>query len=262
MTGFWSTETIQNRVPGENLIDPYDPELIANCSYELRLGREVYVTGESSKTKRTLKESEQVRISPGQFANLLTEETVHIPPDALGLISAKFRWKQRGLVNVSGFHVDPGYTGKLLFSVYNAGPTPVVVERGNPLFLLWFCALDQSTNDTYRRTPRCSITSEDVSHLQGDVASPQALAKRVEQLERVAAIGRWLIGAIVLALIGAIIAVVVQAIVEDDSNTDGLKAPWTATSPPSTAATPYLPVTSVLRDTNANQAPLGQSPVA
>jgi dCTP deaminase len=47
----------------------------------------------------------------------------------------KFKIKQRGLVNVSGFHVDPGYSGKLLFSVYNAGPRSIVLTRGEPVFV-------------------------------------------------------------------------------------------------------------------------------
>ena len=176
MSGFWSTETLRARLPDEQVVEPYEPELVVNCACELRLGREVYVTDGASKTKRTLAEGEQVRIPPGQFANLLTEEMVRIPPDALGLISARFKWKQRGLVNVSGFHVDPGYNGRILFSVFNAGPTPVVVGRGDRLFLLWLSSLDAATEDVYKKQGRTSITSADVENLQGDVASPQALA--------------------------------------------------------------------------------------
>ena len=48
-------------------------------------------------------------IPPGQFAFLLTEEVVSVPPDALAFISIRAKTKFRGLVNVSGFHVDPGY---------------------------------------------------------------------------------------------------------------------------------------------------------
>ena len=159
MSGFWSTETLRARLPDEQVVEPYEPEFVVNCAYELRLGREVYVTGGASKTKRTLTEGEQVRIPPGQFANLLTEETVRIPTDALGLISARFRWKQRGLVNVSGFHVDPGYDGRILFSVFNAGPTPVVVGRGDRLFLLWLSSLDAETEDVYKKQGRTSADS-------------------------------------------------------------------------------------------------------
>lgn len=166
------------------LIDPYSESRIVHCAYEMGLGSEVFITGDQSKTKRVLSPGEQVRIPPGQFANLLTEEVVTIPPDALGLISMKFKLKQRGLVNVSGFHVDPGYSGNLLFSVFNAGPTPLLISRGTPAFLLWLSDLDAETDDLYTKGPRSGITDDDVSHLQGDIATPQALAIRVEELER------------------------------------------------------------------------------
>ncbi|MDQ1441716.1 MAG: dCTP deaminase [Acidimicrobiaceae bacterium] len=190
------------RLPG--LVTPYSEARVAHCAYELSLGSEVYVTGKR-KTKHLLKDDEQFVIPPGQFADLLTEEKVQIPEDALGFISIKFSLKKRGLVNVSGFHVDPGYSSQLLFSVYNAGPTSIIVARGSPLFLLWYCALDDPTTDLYNKS-RSSITTEDVSDLQGDVASPQALANRVEKLESRVAIGSWLAALIVAALIGAWIA--------------------------------------------------------
>ena len=60
--------------------------------------------------------------SPGQFAFLLTDEIVEVPDSAMALISIKAKIKWRGLINVSGFHVDPGFKGRLIFSVYNAGP--------------------------------------------------------------------------------------------------------------------------------------------
>ncbi len=237
LTGFWSTETMQARIPQEDLITPYDPKLIANCSYELRLGAEVYVTGEQSKTKREIKSGEQVRIPPGQFANLLTEETVRIPADALGLISAKFRWKQRGPVNVSGFHVDPGYTGKILFSVFNAGPEPVVVARGDALFLLWYCSLDSTTADTYDRPPRTVITSGDVGHLQGVVATPQALATRVEALERIVSGAKWTALAVVGAVLAALIGIAVNGAVTDDGGNDVTTTTPAAPSPSSAPTT-------------------------
>lgn len=102
MAGFWTTETMKVRLP--NLIRPYRMERVKNCSYELSLGDQVFVTGED-KAKRRIARGTQITIPPGQFANLLTEETVRVPEDALGLISMKFTLKQPGLVNVSGFRV-------------------------------------------------------------------------------------------------------------------------------------------------------------
>ena len=107
MGGFWSSETMKAQLPG--LISPFNPDRVVNCSYELSMGAEAYVTSSGAQTKQTLVIGEQILIPPGQFAQLLTEEIVEMPRDSLGLISIKSRFKLRGLVNVSGFHVDPGF---------------------------------------------------------------------------------------------------------------------------------------------------------
>jgi len=67
--------------------------------------------------KTTVGVGKQIAIPPGQLALLITEEEVAIPTNRIGFISIKFTAKMRGLINVSGFHVDPGFKGKLKFSV-------------------------------------------------------------------------------------------------------------------------------------------------
>lgn len=49
-----------------------------------------------------------------------------------------------GLVNVSGFHVNPGFEGKLLFLVYNEGPSTIVLSQGTSYFPIWFAELTES----------------------------------------------------------------------------------------------------------------------
>lgn len=231
MSGFWSTETMKQRLP--DLIAPYDDGRVCNCSYELSLGTQVFVTGDD-RAKRHISSGTQIVIPPGQFANLLTEETVRVPDDAIGLISMKFKLKQPGLVNVSGFHVDPGYRGKLLFSVYNAGPQDVRITSGTAAFLLWYCALDQPTVDTYDKPPRVDITDSDVGPLGGAVSSPQELAHRVEKLEDHFKIGATVVGIIVTAIIGLAIGIVVSG---DDGSTQTPPAPITAVTSTSTSTT-------------------------
>lgn len=179
MSGFWSTETMKTRLP--SLVSPYAESQIANCSYEMVIGPQVFITGSGSHVRRELGPTDQISIPPGQFAQLLTEERIEVPPDSLGLISMKSGLKLRGLVNVSGFHVDPGFKGRLLFSVYNAGPQPLVLTRGQSAFLIWFATLDRTTQDVYdgKRSELEEISADDVMRLQGDVYSPQALAERV-----------------------------------------------------------------------------------
>ncbi len=245
MGGFWTAETMRQRIAAEELVHPYTNERVVNGAYELSLGPEVYVTSAETDTKRVLADGEQVEIPPGQFANLLTEEIVKVPADAIGLISVRFRLKQRGLVNVSGFHVDPGYSGQLLFSVFNAGPRPVVVARGEPVFLLWFVSFDGATSeeDLYAGAVRDKITSEDVMQLQGAIATPQALAVRVNEVER--RLERWrsnldtawkaAIAAIVVTAIGWLLAFF-GGVFDDGSSSSPTSSTIVTTSSATTSA--------------------------
>ena len=68
----------------------------------------------------------------------MTEESVEVPAGAIAFISIRAQYKFRGLVNVSGFHVDPTYRGRLMFAVFNAGPRQVHMARGEECFLIWY----------------------------------------------------------------------------------------------------------------------------
>jgi dCTP deaminase len=182
MVGFWTSEMMKDRFESDNLVQPYEESRVVNCSYELGMGGEIFVTSRTEGTKQVIEDGAQVVIPPGQFAQLLSQEEVLIPADCLGFISIKSKLKFRGLVNVSGFHVDPGYSGRLIFAVYNAGPNPIVLTQGMPAFLLWISSLARRTADTYDRPGRTDISAEDVMLLQGNVATPQAMSVRVDDL--------------------------------------------------------------------------------
>jgi dCTP deaminase len=236
MAAFWSTETMHDRLPGH--IEPFNSERIVNCAYELSLGFEVFITGQAQRTKRALQEGEQISIPPGQFAMLLTLETLSIPSDSIGLISIKSNFKLGGLVNVSGFHVDPGYSGRLIFSVYNAGPQNIAVTQAEPVFPLWLGTLDKATSDEYtgRRSGKSTISDWDVDRLQGDVASPQLLAQRIasvddrltnriEWLKDRLSLRRQLFIALVAAVAGGLLTLASQSVFGAESSA-GLQPDW------------------------------------
>ena len=133
-----------------------------------------------------LNEGERVNIPPGQFAHLLIHEYVKIPSSAVGLLSMKSKVKMRGLVNVSGFHVDPGYEGHLVFAVFNAGSSAITIRQREPTFLLWYVSLDEITEDLYRgsRQESADIESHQLMNLSGPTYNPTALAQRVAKLEQ------------------------------------------------------------------------------
>ena len=123
-------------------------------------------------------------IPPGQFAFLVTEERIRVPDDALALISIKAKLKFNGLVNISGFHVDPGYDGHLLFSVFNAGPRPLHLERGQPLFLIWYASLDGVTAMKKEEAGFAGIRPEMLTGISGEIQSLQRLSEEYRELEK------------------------------------------------------------------------------
>ncbi|MBD2204900.1 deoxycytidine triphosphate deaminase [Calothrix sp. FACHB-1219] len=183
---FWSSQTLNSRL--RNLIAPFNPDQIQSASYELCLGEEVYIsalpdTPIKERKKIILGDKETVPIPPGQFAFLITAETIQVPKNALAFISIKFKFKSSGLINVSGFHVDPGYNGKLIFAVYNAGPLNFHVARGERFFSIWYADLDQDDENPRNKIGYDSIPT-DLINRPDLVSSLPYLVTRMDDLEK------------------------------------------------------------------------------
>lgn len=215
---FWCSGTISRAVTHDaELIHPFDDSLIKHGAYQLRLGNDYYLTSNDPQSKRTVVDGEQLVVPPGQFALLMTHERVKIPPNVIAFISIRARYKLRGLVNVSGFHVDPGFHGRLKFGVYNAGSSDLVLDQGTPVFAIWFADLDdRSANDKYDGDwqGQDSVTADDVMKLQGRVSSPAQLQTELDQLrETVNRLKRcitWLLSSVVG---GVVVALIIEAII-------------------------------------------------
>lgn len=159
---FWSGETIKEKL--SSIVINGDERLIDCAAYTMRVGSEYFVTptddnsDANSHSLKTLGDGESFAIPPGQFAYVITHETVKIPTDVLALISIRATVKWKGLINVSGFHVDPGYQGRLTFAVYNAGPASIHLRSGDAVFLIWFADLDTKTE--YAKTAKDLVPPE------------------------------------------------------------------------------------------------------
>ena len=185
---FWSGETLRERLAP--LIEPFAPERVDCAAYTLSVGPEVYVSPNdqtadpTTVTVRKLAPGDAFTIPPGQFAFLLTEEIVAVPADALAFISIRARTKFRGLVNVSGFHVDPGYRGQLTFAVFNAGPVPIHLKRGQPIFLIWYASLDRETAFKKDDPVHMGIDPELITGIAGELQSFAGLSKKIKDVDR------------------------------------------------------------------------------
>lgn len=176
------------------VILPFKDTRVKNGAYELSLGSEVYLTDSKDGKIEVLNENtnRQIDINPGQFALLLTQEKVHIPKNKIAFISIKAGEKLKGLVNVSGFHVDPGFNDHLLFSVYNAGPSTIVLNCGEPYFPIWFAELkteledDEAYGQDNEHYGKLShITPKYIEFLKrGELTSPKALFDKIKEIDR------------------------------------------------------------------------------
>lgn len=105
----------------------------SNVSYDLRVGREYRDHRNSG--KKTLSEDGAIKLLPKAAVIIETEEYVHFPRHAFGLIVPKVSLLQRGISNTSS-KIDPGYNGNLLITVFNLGKKTVTLKRFQP-----FCSL-------------------------------------------------------------------------------------------------------------------------
>jgi dCTP deaminase len=188
---FWSGETIRQRL--STLIDKPDVNCIDGAAYALKVGPEYYVSpteadsDRDTRTVKTLGAGEAFTIPAGRFALVLTEEIVTAPKNALGFFSIRSRVKWKGLVNVSGFHIDPGFSGRLTIAVYNAGPTPIHLRRGDPEFLIWFADLDALASEKYARSSnevRTQISTGVLNQSPGESESVPGLSAKIHSVDK------------------------------------------------------------------------------
>jgi dCTP deaminase len=205
---FWSGETLLEWIPRFKIIEPFEPAQIDCASYTLKMGKEAYITPDyhvtiiSKHTIYRLEEREHFIIPAGQFGFLLTKEVVSIPADVLGFISLRTGLKFRGLINVSGFHVDPGFRGHLIYAVYNAGPSPIHLARGDALFKIWLADLDRK-NSEYVWLGDKLIENEHIDpalidRIPGTILSMNNMSDRLSVIEREWSFVKWALGIVVV----------------------------------------------------------------
>jgi len=219
--GFWTAEVLlerQTAAAKDNrpIISNFVTERLERISYNLTVGDEIFISpsGEDDpKTRRILKDREACVIPPGQFALLTTAETIRVPTDVIAFISLRSKpTKFKGLVNVSGFYVEPGYDGILIFTVFNAGPAAIHVARGDPWFEIFFADLSNPSIERRKKDYFQGIDTSLIAPLSYEFLSLPALDKkikatsedldeRIRSIEREHGIGRWSMALILGGLI-------------------------------------------------------------
>jgi len=112
---------------------------INNCGalkYDFTLSDEILKADFNAPIKMTDLSAEARRealIQPGEVVYVLTKETVNLPTNMYMSLSANRGMSEYGVLTLGGFAVDPGYSGKLMFGLYNYSSTPFTLIPGTKL---------------------------------------------------------------------------------------------------------------------------------
>ncbi len=229
---FWSDRKWRSVPAGQEFVQPYNPNAVEDANYLLSIGDEIYVSSPEAKStvQKLTDKRPHFAIEPGQFAFLLSAERVTIPFDVIGFISIRATIKFTGLVNISGFHVDPGYSGKLIFAVFNAGPARVHLRKGQRIFPLWLAMLDQPIARQELKTGYDGIPTNLVTQISGDFTTAYQVKIQLDKIrEDVANLKAFKLQvAVIIVLLAAILFPVLKDRVVDifsAKSPDGIQLP-------------------------------------
>lgn len=181
---------------------------IKGVTYDLRLGEEAFTS--RSKELINLKEREYLEIKSGETVLLITYEKLNLPRDYMALLSLKTSHARKGLINISGFHVDPNYKGKLVFSLYNSSPRSVVLKYKDPIYHMFVVQLSDNAKETRPNFyDMDSLRADWVEAIRGEPTSLQGLHSDLEKLRtRVNVLITVFVG-ILVTLVGYLLALLV-----------------------------------------------------
>jgi dCTP deaminase len=162
--------------------DTFREKNLQQASYDLRLGADSYIVGADVPVHLSPDKQSHLTIAPGQFALLMTCEVLNIPNDIICFISLRNSYKMQGLVNISGFHVDPSHKGKLVFAVNNVGPSDIRLRLDERTFTIFFARVEGDIGEP-REAFGEELPLQYVQLLGGSSVTLTRLQKELEDLK-------------------------------------------------------------------------------
>lgn len=180
--------------------DHFDERHLNQASYDMRLGADYFLVGGAS--PRSLTEAEPyLCLPPGQFALLTAYEAVEIPVSLIAFISVRTQFKLQGLINISGFHVDPTFKGTLQFAVQNLSSNDIRLKYKEPTFTIFFSQLCEGDIGEARRRDGEGISLRHVQMFGGNSVTIASLHKEVDHLRTVITVYGGIAAAALVALV-------------------------------------------------------------
>lgn len=196
-------------------VDPFADESLQPASYDCRVGREAFVSGDDEKLDVANKGL--VIVDPGEFAVIATRERVHCGPQIAGQLGLSSYYARQGLVLLSGPQIDPGFDGVLVVRVTNLAPRRVTLAYEAAFLTVQFFKLNAPVANPYQGSRQGqtglapkdmeSVVSADSPTLGGMVRSLATLAADVGALKTSVRALTWVVG-------GSLASIAVAALVQ------------------------------------------------
>jgi len=110
------------------------------------------------------------------------------------------------LINISGFHVDPTYTGHLIFAIQNVGPNDIRLRYKEPVFMVMWAKLFSEYVGDARKRGFDKIQLEHMAQLGGPSVTLTGLKKDLDRIS----LSLKIAGVLAVSLFGVLMAAILR----------------------------------------------------
>jgi deoxycytidine triphosphate deaminase len=131
-------------------LSPLEKEYLRPASYDLRVGEKAKIASASGYRDINLfsQDDSKLTIEPGQSAVIYSFEQVKMPLNLKGRLSLRSHYATQGLHYAGGI-VDPGYNGRLFFTVTNLSNARIKIRYGDGLVAAEFIRLSKPVGEEF-----------------------------------------------------------------------------------------------------------------
>jgi deoxycytidine triphosphate deaminase/uncharacterized integral membrane protein len=180
--GVLLSDEIEHYKDAFQMIYPFDKNNLKAAGYELTVGEEYVLGGETKKLKR----DGEIRIPPFDVVVIKTVETLNLPRFLIARWNVRVRWAYEGLLWVGAAQVDPGWVGHLFCPLYNLSDKEVVVRFGDPIALMDFVTttpFKPEKSKPYPRPPK-RVLLEEYNAVDLKSALVTLAKRRIDDIEK------------------------------------------------------------------------------
>ena len=146
---------------------------IQASSIDLHIGKVLLPNVEDNVSGSVKNPKSEFVLELGHTGEIVTSEQVDLPEDIAAFGFPPSRLSSRGLLMTNPGHIDPGFSGRLRFTVMNIGKENIPLRKGDPIVTLLFFRLSGNAVAGYAQRkgltgPISEPTQEDVNRLSLD----------------------------------------------------------------------------------------------